>query len=229
MNFEIAIKTLNTLLEEKRPEKFSSSWIFKHKPYIYHFFRENFRTETGDIDWDIVTLSIDRSFLKRWVRYKKKSGKPYENQDELNLILTKYKDTYYTLIAPQNEDDRRTRDRIAIALVRVSQKGNVLAEQELTKWMKYVIDDWVEKYYPLFKWKGYADEVEGKIALCIKNYKYTGSFTGYMFKTLQYSARGMQSREPWSLDDPVGDDGSRKIDFVSVDQDTGIATIFGRQ
>lgn len=228
MNFETAIKIINNLLEEKRPPKFSSSWIYTHAPTVYHFIRTHFRTETGDIDWDIVTLSLDRSYLKRWVRYKKKSQKRYEDQDELNLIITKYKDTYYTLIAPQNEDERRMRDRIAIALVRMTQKGNVLAEQELTKWMKYVIEDWVEKYYPLFKWKGYMDETEEKIRVCIKNYKYTGSFTGYLFRTLQYSARGMQSREPWSLDDKVGEDGARKIDFVSVDQDTGVATIFGR-
>lgn len=228
MTFETAIKIINQLLEEKRPTKFSSSWIYDHAPTVYHFIRRNFRTETGDIDWDIVTLSLDRSYLKRWVRYKKKSQKRYEDQDEVNLIITKYKDTYYTLIAPQNEDERRMRDRIAIALVRMSQRGNILAEHELTKWMKYVIEDWVEKYYPLFKWKGYMNETEEKIRVCIKNYKYTGSFTGYLFRTLQYSARGMQSREPWSLDDTVGDDGARKIDFVSVDQDTGMATIFGR-
>lgn len=228
MTFDIAIKTLNDLLEEKQPEKFSSSWIFRHSPYIYHFFRANYRTETGDIDWDAVTVSLDRKFTKRWIRYKRKPAKPYEDQAELDLVLTKYRDSYYVLIVSQSEDDRRMRDRIAIALVRVAQRGNKLAEQELAKWMRCLVDDWIEKYHPLFKWKGYSDELEDKIRSCIRCYKYTGSFTGYLFKTLQYTARGMRSCQPWSLDDPVGEDGERKIDFVSVDQDTGIATIFGR-
>jgi hypothetical protein len=42
----------------------------------------------------------------------------------------------------------------------------------------------------MYRWKGYADEVEDKIKGCAKRYRYTGSFLGYLFKTLEYSARG---------------------------------------
>jgi hypothetical protein len=152
----------------------------------------------------------------------------YEDQSEIDIILTKHKNKLYTFVALVDADDREIRNRIIIALVRIAQKGNILAQAELIKWIRYIVDDWVEKYYQLFKWRGYGDEIDEKIKGCIRGYKYTGSFVGYLFKTLEYSARGMRSLQPWSLDDPIGDDGSTKVDFISVDQDTNIATIFGR-
>jgi hypothetical protein len=66
----------------------------------------------------------------------------------------------------------------------------------------------------------------GKIKACIRCYKYTGSFLGYLFKTLKYSARGLPYEV--SLDDPVGEDGSSKIDFVSIKSDSQKGTLFGR-
>lgn len=150
------------------------------------------------------------------------------HQFEVEVILTKYKDKLYTFVASIETNDRDIRNKIVIALVRTAQKGNILAQEELIKWLRYVIDDWVEKYYPLFKWKGYGDEIDDKIKSCIRGYKYSGSFMGYLFRTLQYSARGMRPLQAWSLDDPVGEDGATKIDFVTQDIETGEVKLFGR-
>ena len=102
-------------------------------------------------------------------------------------------------------------------LVRVAQKGNVLAEQELVEWVQYITNDWSDTYSQIWKWRGRSNEVIEKIKACIRCYKYTGSFLGYLFKTLEYSARGLPYEI--SLDDPVGDSGSTKIDFVFVNED----------
>lgn len=228
MDFDTAVKTINNLLEKEQPKTFSSSWISIRSPAVYHFIRTNFRTENDHIDWDSFTLRLERKYIKRWVRYKRKVAKPYENQVEVEVILTKYKDKLYTFVAEVDENDREVRNRIIVALVRVAQNGNVLAQDELIKWMRYVVDDWVEKYYPLFKWKGYGEDINEKIKGCIRCYKYTGSFVGYLFKTLQYSARGMRSLQAWSLDDPVGEDGATKVDFVVQDIETGEVKLFGR-
>src|SRR5574343_1152561 len=99
MNFEHAIKTTTKHLKQQNPKTFSSSWIYTHCPSVYNFVRINFRTETSDIDWDRFTIALPRKYSKRWVRYKRKPAKPYENQDELNIILTKYKDKMYTFVA----------------------------------------------------------------------------------------------------------------------------------
>jgi len=228
MNLETAVKTINSLLEKEQPKTFSSSWICTHSPSVYQFVRTNFRTENDHVDWDRFTYGLERKYLKRWTHYKRKLAKPYENQDEVDLILTKHKDKVYTFVAPIDEADREIRNRIIVAFVRIAQKGNILAEQELIKWMRYVVDDWVEKYYPLFKWRGYGEDIDDKIRGCIRGYKYTGSFVGYLFKTLQYSARGMRPIQSWSLDDPVGEDGVTKVDFVTQDVDTGEVKLFGR-
>ncbi|MBI5140406.1 MAG: hypothetical protein HZA94_03110 [Candidatus Vogelbacteria bacterium] len=113
-------------------------------------------------------------------------------------------------------------------MVRISQKGNILAEKELNQWLQYIVDDWIDRYYPLFKWKGYTDDVKDKIRNCIRCYKYTGSFLGYLYKTLEYSARGIRPLQAWSLDDLVGENGATKIDFVTQDTETGRVKLFGR-
>jgi len=212
MVFDKVIENLNQVLEEKQPSKFSPSWILENNPRAYRYIWKNIRTETDEIDWDTVTSNLDRSFQKRWTRYRYKQAKKYENQDELNLVLNKYKDKLYTFISPVDEKDREIRNRIIISLVRIAQKGNVLAQDELIKWITFVIDVWLEKYYQVFKWKGYPDEVEDKIKGCIRCYKYTGSFIGYLFKTLEYSARGKPPQ--CSINDKLFDGESERIDFV---------------
>lgn len=164
MNFDIAVNTVSALLEKEKPKQFSSSWVLSRTPpATYHFVRKNLRTENDDIDWDSFTVALNPQYLKRWMRYKRKPAKTYEDQFEVEMILTKYKDKLYTFVASVETDDRDIRNKIVIALVRTAQKGNILAQEELIKWLRYVIDDWVEKYYPLFKWKGYGEEIDEKI------------------------------------------------------------------
>ena len=38
----------------------------------------------------------------------------------------------------------------------------------------------------------------------------------------------MRHLQAWSLDDPVGEDGAIKIDFVMQDMETGEVKLFGR-
>ena len=220
VNFAIATRKLNTILKKKNPERFSSSWIFKNVQPVYRYARLHCRTENGDIDWDRVTHALSRKFQKRWVRYKRKQVKSYENQIEVDRILNRYKDELYTLIAPNSEKDRHTRNRIVISFVRIAQKGNILARREIITWTTYIVDDWIDKYWQLRKWKGYKDEIEEKIAGCVRCYRYTGTFLGYLFRTLEYSARGIVPLSKYSLDDPVFDGKETKINYVIHDQTT---------
>jgi hypothetical protein len=99
--------------------------------------------------------------------------------------------------------------------VRVAQRGNILAQKEAVKWVTYIVDDWIEKYWQICRWKGYTDEIEEKIEGCVRRYRYTGSFIGYLFKTLEYSARGKPPQ--YSLDDSVLDGAKTRIDFIIED------------
>ncbi len=61
-DFDTAIKTLNNILEEKRPPKFSPLWIRDNARSVYKYVQKNIRTENDTIDWDTVTKSLERSF-----------------------------------------------------------------------------------------------------------------------------------------------------------------------
>jgi hypothetical protein len=216
MTFDYHIKILNDTLTEKNPSKFSSSWILQNAPRVYRYINKNIRTENDDIDWDRITSSLDRTFCKRWVRYRQKSIRVYENQSEVDIILSKYKDRLYTFIAYATEDDKKMQSRMLISLVRLSQKGNVCAEQEVVKWITYITDDWIDRYPQMYRWRGYADEVDGHIKGCVRRYRYTGSFLGYLFKTLEYSVRGKPPLV--SLNDNIFGNKTRE-EYTKVEED----------
>lgn len=212
MKVEEALKNLNQLLEERQPHTFSCSWIVTNAPNIYRCIWKHIKTENGDVDWDMVTSALDRTFQRRFVRYRQKQVKSYERQEEVDLILTKNKDRLYTLIAPLSERDKLMRHRILVSLVRVGQKGNTRAQEELIKWVTFITDDWIDRYPQMLRWKGYEDEIGDKIRHCIRCYRYTGTFLGYLFKTLEYSARG---KPPLcSLDDTVLGGAKRLAEYV---------------
>jgi len=226
MKLETSLKELNKLLHEMNPRQITVSWILTHSPKTYRMISKYARTPLNAIDWDLVTSYLDRTFQKRFVRYKNKLIKQHENKEEITKVLDTYKNKLYVCIAPHNEEDRNLRNKIFIMLVRLSQKGNILAEQELIEWVLYVINEWSDKCPQIWKWRGREGEVKLKIKACIRCYKYTGSFLGYLFKTLEYSARGLPYEI--SLDDSVGKDGATKIDFLSYDEELRTASLFGR-
>jgi hypothetical protein len=211
-NSESAIQYLNNTLTEKQPKTFSSSWIFFNALSVYQYIQKNVRTEDNTIDWDTITRSIDRSFSKRWIRYRYKQVRPYRRQGEVDLILERYKEKLYVFLSPADDYDKRTQDRMVIRLVRLGQRGNVCAQEELVKWVTFITDDWIDRYPQMYRWKGYEDEVPDKIRACIRCYRYTGSFLGYLFKTLEYSARGKPPLV--SLDDKILDGNKTRIEYV---------------
>jgi len=216
MKVEQALKNLNQLLKERQPQTFSTTWIVANAPSIYRCIWKNVKTENGAVDWDRVTSELDRTFQHRFVRYRQKQVKPYERQSEVDLILTKNKERLYTLIAPATERDKAMQHRILISLVRVGQRGNICAQEELVKWVTFITDDWIDRYPQMLRWKGYEDEVGDKIKHCIRCYRYTGSFLGYLFKTLEYSARG---KPPLcSLDDTFLGGAKRRVEYAIVEE-----------
>lgn len=217
MTLKGAVRILNKLLGKHRPETFSSSWIFRHSQSVYNFVRLNFRTDLGTVDWDALTPLLKRKYQKRWKRYRVKRMNPYEDQEELDKVLNKYRDKLYTVINPLNTDDERVSEVIIIALVRLAQRGNTLAVKELVTYLSYKIDDWIEKRWQVKKWKGRTNDIEDKIRTCIRCYRYTGTFIGYLFKTLEYSGRAIIPMQKYSFDDPMYDGTTTRIDYFVSD------------
>ncbi len=89
---------------------------------------------------------------------------------------------------------------IGIKLVRLAQKGNLLARQKLVGLVRDTIDGWIERDYFLSRWRGYEDEIQKHIEACIRRYRYTGSFVNYLFRTLACTARGIRPARFYSLE-----------------------------
>ena len=62
MDFDCAVKIINELLIERRPDTFNSSWILRYAPRVYWFIQRNVRADVSGIDWDKVTRALDSRF-----------------------------------------------------------------------------------------------------------------------------------------------------------------------
>ncbi len=183
---------INKLLIKKRPDSFNSSWIKKNAPHVYRFIQKNVQADVGGIDWDRVTVALDRKYHRKWKPVYRTGRKKYRKKAEVGIILKKYESKLYVFIAPANKHDEHMRDLISIALVRIAQKGNLLANEEITKLIRFTIDEWIESRPNLSSWEGYESLIPVRIDACIRCYRYSGTFTGYLLKTLEYAGRGLK-------------------------------------
>ena len=201
MDFSGVVETLNKSLVRDQPDVINSSWVRTNAPGCYRFIQQNLRREFGGIDWDRLTHALDQKYQRRWKPLRtRKSRLQYEDPAEVETILNKYHGRMYVFIAPAGKGDRRTRDIIGISFVRLAQKGNLLAQQQLMELFKFTIDDWMERYSCLSRWRGREDEVQQQFEGCIRRYRYTGSFVNYVFRTLECAGRGIRPLRMTSVD-----------------------------
>jgi len=216
-DFHTVIQNLNTLLAKKQPETLNPLWIERHSDSAYEYFCEHHQNGIGDIDWDFVTIHLERTFQKRWKWSGAKRSILYNDKEEVDIILSKYQDKLYTLTAPQDKQDKFIQDQIIIRLARLAQRGNVLAKEQVITYMAFIIYEWMDSSRYISRWKGHADEIEKKIESCIRNYHYSGSYMKYIFMTLYYSARGL--RPTVSLDDTFCNGKKRRMDYVIQEEE----------
>jgi hypothetical protein len=132
-----------------------------------------------------------------------KGTKGYRNKAEVNIILQKYADKLYTFLTPDDKDNNYTRDIISISLVRIAQKGNITARKEIIKLLRFTVDEWIERHPKISRWRGYEYLVQQRIECCVRCYRYSGSFMGYLFKTFEYAGRGLKPIIAYSFDDSL--------------------------
>ncbi len=145
----------------------------------------------------------------------------------VEIILRKYHDKLYTFLSPADAHDRQIRDIISIALVRIAQQGNVAAKREIIKLVRLTIDEWIEQYPKISCWEGLDDMIQVRIEGCIRRYRYSGSFIGYLFKTLEYAGRSLRPLVAYSLDDHLYSGEKRRGDRVALDPETNSIVIYG--
>ncbi len=202
MDFVSAVKAINKLLRTIQPHTFCSSWIRLHAPHVYRFIQKNVRAEVGGIDWDRITRALDRGLQRRWqASHRGRRSERVRGKKAVGTILRKHHDKLYTFLSPAGADDERARDIISIALVRIAQRGNAAAKQEIINLVRPTIGEWIERCPKLSCWEGRDDLIGERIECCIRRYRYSGTFIGYLFKTLEYAGRGLRPIVAYSLDD----------------------------
>lgn len=214
MNLEKAVRNINRSITKMQPESINQQWIKYRCRISYQFIVKNIKTEFNQPDWDLLISRLERRHQKLWLNgIKRKEADLYKNESELNIILSKYRNKLYTFLARKDENDQNICDWISIKLVRMAQGGNILAKEKLVDLLSYLINQWVEYDESLFKWKGYNELLIENIGACIRRFRYAGTFLGYLYKTLEYSGRGLVPLEKFSLDNFSLITGKRMLEF----------------
>jgi hypothetical protein len=199
MDFDRMIRELNEMLLKEHPATFSSTWILKRSPRCYRFILKNVRTDFGTVDWDCVTRALEYRFQRLWIP-KRKSSVAYRNYREVKTALKNDCSKLYVFLSPQNRSDLHTADLISVALVRLAQRGNESAKWKLMELLAFTVDDWINRYSFLSRWRCYKSEIQTQVERCIRRYRYSGSFLRYLLRTLEYSGRGLPPAFVHSLD-----------------------------
>lgn len=214
-SFDQVAKKINFHIEKKKPTTINERWIKINSPASYKFIIEN------SIDWDTVTMNLDRSYQGKWNKGSKRKKyleqEFYKDEKELNQILNNHKDKLYTFVSRINKEDELTCDRISILLVRLAQKGNTLALVEIKNLYVFIIDKWLEESKYLKRWRGYEEELVALLERCVFRYRYSGTFIGYLYRTLQLSALAIEPLEAYSLNDKMFEGTKTRIDFISCE------------
>jgi hypothetical protein len=228
MKLNQAINIINKRLTKKQPKTFTGIWIKRNAPRVHKFIKQKVKNELGETDWDKIISHLDRTFQKRWYgelgKRRKKKVKKYNSKKEVNIILKKYQKRMFIFIQLEKPSDYQLCDKICISLVRNAQRGNELAKEELLKWVKYIIGNWLEHSHRLTRWNGYSTELQEQLHACIRRFRYAGTFLGYLFRTLEYSGQGLRPLYVYSLDDTIYDGKYRKVDVVIKDPETNVIT-----
>lgn len=226
MNLEKAIRNINRSLNKKQPKSFNANWIKYRCKVSYQFIVNNITDELGDPDWDLVTSNLDRQLQKLWLKgLKKKRPSEYSDENEVILLLTPHQEKLYTFISQNSQEDRIICDRISITLVRLAQRGNLFAIRKLKQLILFLINQWIEGYR-LNRWRGYNELIDQCIDDCIRRYRYSGSFIGYLNRTMEFVGRPLKSIEAFSLDKKSQITNKAIIDNISKDYETGEVKIF---
>mgnify|MGYP000843964338 FL=1 len=214
-SFDQVIRKINFHILKKNPPVINEDWIMKNSPVSYAFITKN------SIDWDTVTIHIERSYQARWNKTSKRKRYAnlvrYEDKNELDTLLTLHKDKMYTFVSKLNKDDELSCDRISILLVRLAQKGNTLAVLELKNLYIFMLNKWLEESKPLRRWRGYESEMFDLLEGCIFRYRYSGTFIGFLYRTLQLSALALEPLEAFSLDDISQVTGKSRVETLVVE------------
>ncbi len=190
MDFDQAIERLTRALDRWNPCRFNRYWIYWHERKVYKFISKNIRTEKGRVDWDRVISNLDPTLQPRWHDDRIVNLLPYSDPQVVERLIKKYGGRHYISFIYVNgeEEDNDVRNHISVTLVSLAQRGNVAAEEELMNFLALITGEWIYRDSRLWQWQQYPELLSEKCKYCIYHYRYTGTFIGYLYTKLKYSA-----------------------------------------
>ena len=188
----VIVNDFKALLEKEDPKSLSPKWIRNTSSNLYNRIVNNFCDRYGEVDWNKFKKAIPLLWRNRWIETS--VIEKYRNKEELDVVLSKYKDEMYVLFMNGKKEMERG-EEIWADLIKLAQKGNQDAYDVVSRIAGEVVDDYIKNkedpddsslYLELDK-----DVKEKVIDRCIRLYKpdIEGYFKNYLLKSIGFNIK----------------------------------------
>jgi len=183
------VEDFKRLLEDENPENISLGWINKTDKNLYQRIVRYFSRKDEGVDWNKFRSELPLLWRSKWTPIVK--VEKYRNKEELESVLSNYKDEMYVLFM-NGKKEMEKGEEIWTDLIRLAQKGNNDAYDVVYKLAGGVVDDYIKNkedpddnslYIELDK-----DTKEKVIERCIRLYSsdIEGYFKNYLLKSIGF-------------------------------------------
>jgi len=194
-------KIKNKIVEEKI-KTISPKWIFSNFRADYKLLQRKIlpRDEKNNTRWDTLIDLLPKDLVKwekKTLLREKIPDNVYNDPEETDVIINKFKDDLYTFLVINNKEiDKPKRDKITKELIILAQKGNIDALERLTDYLYFTVENWIESI-PEFKLSKYAqNDIRDIIKRCIYLFKpeVKNNFYTYLFRSIQFGLLVIKKR-----------------------------------
>ncbi|MCK5416586.1 hypothetical protein KAI92_04120 [Candidatus Parcubacteria bacterium] len=126
-----AVKTLISLLEEKKPESFSRRWIEVSDNGLYLYLIRYFRNSNNKVNWTNIIMRLPKEWHRKWDDYIK-----------LELLFMEYFESYYEIFQEPITIQNKKLNEIFVKLIEFRRNGNIFAEKRILSMLVLYIFDW---------------------------------------------------------------------------------------
>jgi hypothetical protein len=188
------VEKIEKLVLKHKPYSIDEKWIRKHSRKSHKYILEN------NLSWDSITRLLDRSIQRKWNRKAKKKKVPESFNDyEVENFLSTHSKHLYVFVVFTNEQEFELCDYLSIQLVRMAQSGNICASETLLHLYEDIFLRWKENDKLIIRYRSYEEKIHEHFFGCVRRYRYSGSFIGYLKRTLQLQALTLPKIQTISL------------------------------
>ncbi len=196
---------VQALLEKEKPKEWSPTFLAKKARHVFRFAERNLTNAKGGIEWDRLISLLPPEYQASWKRKifleDITVAEGYSNQEEVDQLLEKHKDSLYLFYESTGKHEEDAVNQICMDFIDLIRKGNQEAKETFTQFLQPAITKWLDSEALPASLAQNPEKMNERVDRCLYLWKKNKTFLGYVFRTLDFTARGLKKHRVISLDE----------------------------